>query len=118
MTPIQIMQNPNFWIVAPIAMLQAQIPLDAFLKPDEEGNLTEDHYTVEEFVKAGGHTVSRFNNDGSKFIKGFCFTMDTANELIEMLPSYGLEYKVDAKLINKLQYPDELALDEWKTIEK
>ena len=116
MTPTQIMQNPNFFIECPIAIKDVELPIEIFKLPDdEEGNPTEGYYTVQEFVEAGGHTIVRFNNDGSRFIKGFCFTMDTIDVLRTMMPTFNLTYGVDVKLHNALQVGDVLSGADWTT---
>ena len=114
MTYKQMMQNPNLFIIAPTDILDTALPIEIFNKVDEDGILIPNEYhTIREAIELGGHTVSRINNDKSKFFKGFCFTMDTIDDLRSMMPDFRLEYGVDIKLLNTFQVVEELAEDEW-----
>ena len=118
MTYIEMLQNPNLFIEAPIGMKDVPLQIQAFQKVDEEGNLLEEYYTPEEVVILGGHTINRVTTDGSKFIKGFCFSMDTIDELRAMMPQFNLVYGVDVKLHNIFEAQAELAKPEWNSDEQ
>ena len=115
MTYKEVMETPNFYIIAPTAIKNVPLPIEFFAKKDEnDAVIAGEFYTVAEVVELGGHTIERYSNDGLKFAKGFCFTFDTANELVAMLPDYNLTYGVDVKLINELEIGGELNTAEWK----
>ena len=107
------MENPNYYLIAPTAMLGQTIDTPVFKKYDEEGIDTGELYTIQEFVEVGGHTIVRYSNDESMFCKGFCVSMDTADEIKAILPSYGLTYGVHVKFLTSLEVDEELSKDEW-----
>ena len=117
LTPKQIMENPNYYLIAPTAMLGQTLDTPVFHKFDEEGIDTGELYTIAEFIEAGGHTVARYTTDGLMFCKGFCVDMEVADQIRDILPSFGLTYGVDVKLVTSLVIGEELSKPEWNSDE-
>jgi len=102
----------NFYIVAPVAMLEIALPLAAFKKIDDEGN-EDGYYTIPEYLTTISHTVSRYSADNTKFCKGFGFNLAGIDELRGKLGDYGLTLGEDLLILSPGEVQDELAKPEW-----
>ena len=103
----------NFYIQAPIGMLEVPLPLVAFLKPDT----IDEYYTIPEYLATMNQTVERYSNDGVYFLKGFGFNIDGLDELRLLLPDWGLTENVNFFIYSHPEALEELAKPEWNTEE-
>ena len=111
------MQYENFYIIAPVGMLNIPLPLKDFQKKDEDGELVVDSYmTIPEYLLTleTPHTVERFNNDNTKFCKGFAFNLDGLHELEQSVGAFGLTVGEDILMLSPGQIKEELAKNEWQ----
>ena len=106
----------NFYVVAPVAMLNIPLPLGAFLKPIENTDV-ERYYTIPEYLATYSHTVERFSVDGTMFCKGFGFNIDTLDELRLKMPDYGLVEGTSLFIYNQPEVLTLLATPEWNKVE-
>lgn len=96
----------NFYIKAPVALLEVPLPLSTFLK--EDGN----YMTIPEYLDGIGHTVERFSSDGF-FIKGFGFNFEGLKELEAKVSAFGLELGTSICILSPVEVLEELAKAEW-----
>lgn len=96
----------NFYIKAPVALLEVPLPLSTFLK--EDGS----YMTVPEYLNGIGHTVERFSSDGF-FIKGFGFNFDGLKELELKLGDFGLVVGENIWILSPHEVQEELMKEEW-----
>lgn len=103
----------NFYIKAPVQILEVPLPLNEFIKKDEEGNTVEgEYYTIPEYLATIGHTVDRYSSDGF-FIKGFGFNFDGLKELESKLGDFGLTIGTNIWILSPSEVQEELAKEEW-----
>lgn len=103
----------NFFIKAPVQMLGVSLPLNEFIKKDEEGNTVEgEYYTIPEYLATIGHTVDRYSTDGY-FIKGFAFNFEGLKELEVKVSAFGLELGTSIWILSPVEVLEELAKVEW-----
>jgi hypothetical protein len=100
------MMYQNFYIKAPVAMLEIPLPLSTFLK--EDGS----HMTIPEYLEGICHTVERFSSDGF-FIKGFGFNFDGLKELESRLSDFGLIIGTNVWILSPVEVLEELEKDIW-----
>jgi len=97
----------NFYITAPVQMLE--VPIDMALFKNED----DTYMTIKEWCTSIGHEAPRVSLDGTLFVKGFPFNMAGVMEFINKLPSYGLEYGVNVNGYNVAEIAEVLATAEW-----
>jgi len=102
----------NFYIKANVELLEVPLPLEAFKK--EDGS----YYTIPEYLSTYGHTVTRFSNDGSMFIKGFGFTYKGIQELTGKLADFGLVVDQNFWVLSPEEVAEELKLPIWNSIDE
>ena len=109
----------NFYIKAPVAMLEAPLPLNGFKKKDENGVELDpaEYMTIPEYLSTFNHTVERFTNDGAYFLKGFGFNLVGIDELRGKLMDFGLELDTNIWILSPAEVRDELAKPEWQAEE-
>lgn len=108
----------NMYVVAPTAMLEVPLPIESFKIIDEEGNDTGEYHTVPTYLAEEGRTVTRFSSDGSKFVKGFNWTVKTIDEVREKLPGFSLTYGTDVVIMNHDEVLELLATEEWAEVQE
>ena len=101
----------NFYIKAYVELLEVPLPLEAFKK--EDGS----YYTIPEYLATYGHTVTRYSNDKTMFIKGFGFDFDTIEELIKKLPDFGLVRGENIWIFSEPEVKIELQEPMWNKAE-
>jgi len=108
----------NFFIKAPIAILEQPLPLTEFIKKDGEGNdIAGEYYTIPEYLATFNHTVERYNEDNSYFIKGFAFNVNGLDEMRARLTDFGLTLDTNVWILSPGEIGEELAKPEWQTTE-
>lgn len=103
----------NMYISAPSAMLEVPLPLESFKILDENGIWNNEYHTIPTYLAEEGRTVTRFSNDGTKFVKGFNWTVSTIDEVREKLSDFNLTYGVDVVIMNHDEVMKLLATPEW-----
>lgn len=98
----------NFYIKAPVAMLEVPLPLSTFLKDDGS------YMAIPEYLEGIGHTVERFSSDGF-FIKGFGFNFDGLKELEAKLGEFGLTIGTNVWILSPVEVQEELSKNEWNS---
>ena len=106
----------NMYLVAPTAMLDVELPLESFKKVDDEGIETGEYHSIVSYLASLNHTVERYNNDKTMFIKGFNWTIDTIDEVREKCVAFGLEYKVNLFILNRDQIGELMEVESWKQL--
>lgn len=96
----------NFYIKAPIELLEVPLPLKEFT--NEEG----EQDNIIQYLARINHTVKRYSSDGY-FLKGFGFNIDGLDNLRTLLPNYGLTEKVNFFILSPGQVSEELSKDIW-----
>ena len=102
----------NFYIKANVELLEVPLPLEAFKK--EDGS----YYTIPEYLSTYGHTVTRFSNDKTMFIKGFGFTFKGIQEMTTKLADFGLEVDVNFWILSPAEVVEELKQPMWNSIDE
>jgi len=100
----------NFYIKAPVGMLEIPIELTAFDKGDGT------YYTIPEYLATYNHTVDRFTTDGTMFLKGFGFTIKVLDELRAKLADYGLTEDTNFFILSQPEAVEELSKPEWQEV--
>ena len=104
----------NFYVIAPVAILEVPLPLSDFQKKDESGELIPNEYmNITEYLATINHTVERFNNDKTKFCKGFAFNLNGLDEFRDGLTNFGLVLGTDVLVLTVNEVDEELAKVEW-----
>jgi hypothetical protein len=96
----------NFWVKAPVHLLEVPLPLEDFKK--EDGT----YMNVVEYQASKGHTVDRFSTDGY-FLKGFSFNYSGLKELEDKVGEFGLEIGKNIFILTANEVQQELEKDEW-----
>ena len=96
----------NFYIKAPIQLLEVPLPLEDF--KNEDGSFK----TIPEYLAEIGHTVDRFSTDGY-FLKGFSFNYKGLKELETKVGEFGLEIGKNIFILSFNEAQEELQKDEW-----
>jgi hypothetical protein len=96
----------NFYIKAPIQLLEVPLPLEDF--KNEDGS----YKTIPEYLAEINHTVDRFSTDGY-FLKGFSFNYQGLKELESKLGEFGLEIGKNIFILSFNEVQEELQKDEW-----
>lgn len=96
----------NFYIKAPIQLLEAPLPLEDF--KNEDGS----YKTIPEYLAEINHTVDRFSSDGY-FLKGFSFNYKGLKELENKVGEFGLEIDTNLFLLTFNEAQEELMKEEW-----
>lgn len=100
------MTYENFYIKAPIQLLDKPLSLETF--KNENGS----YKTINEYLADRNHSVKRFSTDGY-FIKGFGFNIDGLDELRSKLPNYGLIEKENFWILSPVEVQEELQKEIW-----
>ena len=95
----------NFYIKAPVELLEVPLPLEDF--KNEDGS----YKTIPEYLADIGHTVDRFSTDGY-FLKGFSFNYKGLKELESKLGEFGLEIGKNIFILSFNEAQEELQKDE------
>ena len=105
----------NMYLVAPSAILDVPLPLETWEKVDENGVQIDpvEYHSVRSYLAQFGHTVDRFNNDSSMFMKGFNWTVHKIDEVRSKSNDLGLEYGKNLLILNHDEAMDLLATPEW-----
>jgi len=105
----------NLYLVAPVAVLDVPLPLATWEKVDEFGvQITPVKYhSVRSYVAQYGHTVDRFNNANTMFMKGFNWTVSKIDEVRTKASTFGLVYGVSLLILNHDEAMNLLATPEW-----
>lgn len=103
----------NFFIKAPVKMLEVPLPLAGFVKPNTD---PVEYYTIVEYLGTINHTVERFTNDGKFFVKGFGFNLAGIDELRAKLGDFGLELGTNIWILSPGEIGEELAKSEWQSV--
>jgi len=106
------MKFANFYIKAPVAMLAVELPIAPFLK--EDGT----YHTIPSYLETLGHTVERFTNDGTFFLKGFGFTIAGLDDMRSKIGSFGLTEGVEIFIMSEPEVQIELSKPEWQQVEE
>ena len=101
----------NFFIKAPVEMLEVPLPLAGFAKPDTD---PVEYYTIVEYLGTINHTVERFTNDGKFFVKGFGFNLSGIDDLRSKLGDFGLTLDANIWILSPAEVQDELKNPEWQ----
>jgi len=101
----------NFYIKAPVAILEVPLPLAEFAKLDDEGN-EDGFYTIPEYLAAQNHTIERFSSDGY-FAKGFAFNIVGLDEMRSKFADFGMTLGADVFILSPGEIHEELAKPEW-----
>ena len=104
--------DTNFYIVAPVAILETPLPIEVFSYIDENGVQT--YHDIVSFLATHGHTVDRFSNDKSKFCKGFEFSISTLDEVRARFVEFNLAEGIDVLILTHKEALELLATPEWK----
>lgn len=99
----------NFWVKAPVALLEVPLPLADFKK--EDGS----YMNVVEYQATKGHTIDRVSTDGY-FIKGFSFNYTGLKELEEKANQFGLEIGKNLFIFTITEVQKELEKEIWNNI--
>ena len=108
-----IEQIENYYVIAPVKLLDVPIKLDAFRKTDEQGNPTDEYMSVREYEAQFNHTIDRFNKDKSLFCKGFEFNWKKQLAVFDLLKSMGLIEDQDFKFLNAVEVAEEMQKPDW-----
>lgn len=100
----------NFWVKAPVELLNIPLPLEDFKKEDNS------YMTIIEYQAALGHTVDRVSTDGY-FIKGFSFNHKGLKELEDKASQFGLEIGKNLFIYTISEVQKELEKKEWNILE-
>ena len=98
----------NFYIKAPVVLLDQPFNLGVFKKDDGT------YMTINEYLISLNQTVERFSTDGY-FLKGFGFSFAALMEIQNMLPNAGLTLDVDFFILNENEALEELTKPIWET---
>ena len=96
----------NFYIKAPIQLLEVPLPLEDF--KNEDGS----YKTIPEYLAEINHTVDRFSADGY-FLKGFSFNYKGLKELESKVGELGLEIGTNLFILTFNEVHEELLKEEW-----
>ena len=96
----------NFYIKAPIQLLEVPLPLEDF--KNEYGS----YKTIPQYLSEIGHTVDRLSTDGY-FLKGFSFNYKGLKELENKVGEFGLEIGKNIFILSFNEVQEELQKDEW-----
>ena len=96
----------NFYIKAPVQLLEVPLPLEDF--KNEDGSFK----TIPEYLAEINHTVDRFSTDGY-FIKGFSFNYKELKELESKMGEFGLEIDRNIFILTFNEAQEELQKEEW-----
>lgn len=96
----------NFYIKAPITLLEVPIPLEDF--KNEDGS----YKTIPEYLTEINHTVDRFSSDGY-FLKGFSFNYKGLKELESRVGEFGLEIGTNLFILTFNEVQEELQKRIW-----
>lgn len=96
----------NFYIKAPIQLLEVPLPLEDF--KNEDGS----YKTIPEYLVEMNHTVDRFSTDGY-FLKGFSFNYQVLKEVESKVGEFGLEIDKNIFILSFEEVQEELLKDEW-----
>ena len=96
----------NFYIKAPIQLLEVLLPLEDF--KNEDGS----YKTIPEYLSVICHTVDRFSTDGY-FLKGFSFNYQGLKEFESKVGEFGLEIGKNIFILNSNEVQEELQKDCW-----
>lgn len=96
----------NFYIKAPVQLLEVPLPLEDFKK--EDGS----YKTIPEYLAEIGHTVERFSTDGY-FLKGFSFNYQGLKEVESKVGELGLEIDRNIFILTFNEAQEELQKEEW-----
>lgn len=100
----------NFWVKAPVELLEVPLTLTDFKK--EDGS----YMTVVEYQAGLGHTIDRISTDGY-FIKGFSFNYKGLKELEDKASQFGLEIGKNLFIFTINEVQKELEKTEWNKLE-
>ena len=101
----------NFYIKANVELLEVPLPLEAFKK--EDGS----YYTIPEYLATYGHTVTRFSNDKTMFIKGFGFTFKGIQDMTTKLATFGLIVDENFWILSPAEVVEALKQPIWNKVE-
>ena len=96
----------NFYIKAPIQLLEVPLPLEDF--KNEDGSFK----TIPEYLAEINHTIDRFSIDGF-FLKGFGFNYQGLKEFESKLGEFGLEIGNNIFVLSLNEAQEELQKEEW-----
>ena len=96
----------NFYIKAPVQLLEVPLPLEDF--KNEDGSFK----TIPQYLAEINHTVDRFSIDGY-FLKGFSFNYVALKELENKLGEFGLEIGKNIFILSFNEAQEELQKGEW-----
>lgn len=96
----------NFYIKAPITLLEVPLPLEDF--KNEDGS----YKTIPEYLAEINHTVDRFSSDGY-FLKGFSFNYKGLKELEGRVGEFGLEIGTNLFILTFNEVQEELQKGIW-----
>ena len=96
----------NFYIKAPIQLLEVPLPLEDF--KNEDGSFK----TIPEYLAEINHTIDRFSTDGF-FLKGFGFNYQGLKELESKVSAFGLEIETNIFILSLNEAQEELQKEEW-----
>lgn len=96
----------NFYIKAPIQLLEVPLPLEDF--KNEDGS----YKTIPQYLAEIGHIVDRFSTDGY-FLKGFSFNYKGLRELESKVGEFGLEIGTNIFVLSFNEVQEELQKEEW-----
>jgi len=99
----------NFYIVAPVALLDQPFNLAVFKNQDST------YMSINTYLANINQTVERFSQDGF-FLKGFGFDFATLKEVELLLPSIGLTLDTDFFILNENEALKELETLRWQEV--
>ena len=96
----------NFYIKAPVQLLEVPLPLEDFKNGDGS------YKTIPQYLAEINHTVDRFSIDGY-FLKGFSFNYEGLKEFENKVGEFGLEIGKNIFILSFNEAQEELQKGEW-----
>ena len=102
-----IVMYDNFYVKAPIELLNVSIPISDFAKQDCS------YMTITEYLSSKGKRITYINSSNTLFIQGFTFNLDGLDELRNKLSEFKLELGLNIWILSPNEAREELSKEEW-----